>query len=431
MRVVYVIDEFPPITQTFVHREIDALTEQGVDVLIYPLQVTQEAIGSDKRLLRTSRSRFLTCLRALPSLLRRPLAIAKLVRSFVFGRSPGIASRNLYAIIRAVDLDDQLARHAGDWPLLHAHFAARCVDVAQFNCILSGGARTYTVTVHAADIYAPDSGVELMRRLGSARTVVAISKHARAHLRAIGYEGHCELVRCGVDVAALRKLVAFEPGRQLEKPLDSTACKARLVTIGRFVEKKGWSNVLAAAKHLKSAGIEFEWVCIGDGPLRANMEALAAASGVADDLRFTGTLPNAAALQYVNGAAAFVLPCQRAATGDMDGIPVSLMESMALRVPVITTNIGAIGELVKDGVNGIICEADAEKIADAIVQLLRTPALAKKLVSGGEHTVETEFAILHQTRRLIQVIATDASPDNVLPTESPRVLIAQGEDGCS
>lgn len=189
-----------------------------------------------------------------------------------------------------------------------------------------------------------------------------------------------------------------------------------LVTLGRLVEKKGTETTLRALAHLRrhSPRLAFRFRVYGDGPLRADLLALCHRLGIEDVVDFAGPLQHDRVGEVFATADAFVLPSVTAADGDMEGIPIVLMEAMASGVPVIATRHSGIPELIEHGVNGLlIAERDAPALARHIAALAADPACCRGLAEEARRTVERDFNSRRQNDRLESLLRdlVASSPD--------------------
>jgi colanic acid/amylovoran biosynthesis glycosyltransferase len=177
----------------------------------------------------------------------------------------------------------------------------------------------------------------------------------------------------------------------------------RLLFVGRFVEKKGLRDLIAAAARLGELGENVELVLVGDGELRAKIEAAAAGSGIRH--RLTGWLPPEAVTREMADAAVLVVPSRSAASGDAEGVPTVIFEAQARGLPVVATRHGGIPEAVRHRESGLLVDAgQPEAIAAAVRGLLGDHALYRTLQHGGRRSVETSFDAIRQSSRLEQIL---------------------------
>ncbi|MBM3973452.1 MAG: glycosyltransferase family 4 protein [Planctomycetes bacterium] len=179
-----------------------------------------------------------------------------------------------------------------------------------------------------------------------------------------------------------------------------------LVSAARIVAKKGLRQVPPALALLRARGVACRWIVVGDGPELAQLRQDCAARGVADLVDFLGPQDNTVVRRELLGADLAVLPCVITADGERDGIPIFLVEAMALGVPVVTTPISGIPELVRDGETGYLAAAgDASALADALARALDNPAAARAVGAAGRAEVHRALDIDILARQLADHIA--------------------------
>jgi glycosyltransferase involved in cell wall biosynthesis len=262
----------------------------------------------------------------------------------------------------------------------HAHFATTAARLA--NLVWQMGGPTYSVTTHAKDIYHEEVRTDHLRdKLSAATFVATVSSANRDYLDSI-LAGRSPL-HVIPNAVALERL---GPPRA-HRPDDSV-----ILAVGRLVEKKGLGDLVQACGLLAGRGVGVRLEIAGGGPLRAELEEAAARSGAS--VTFHGALPHEAALALYRRAAVFCLPCVVASTGDRDGLPTSVLEAMALGVPVVSTDVNGLRELVVDGQTGLVVpERDPTALADALGRLLRDPALAERLAASGRRLIESRYSL--------------------------------------
>jgi glycosyltransferase involved in cell wall biosynthesis len=154
-------------------------------------------------------------------------------------------------------------------------------------------------------------------------------------------------------------------------------------------------------------GVCFRLEIVGDGPLRADLELAATRQGI--PAVFHGALPHERVAALYLRAAAFCLPCVVASSGDRDGLPTSVLEAMALGVPVVTTAVNGLGEAVLHERTGLVVpEHDPAALAEALSRLLVDPALARSLASDARRHVEEHFA-LEQSVAFLRTLFPEAA----------------------
>jgi glycosyltransferase involved in cell wall biosynthesis len=259
-----------------------------------------------------------------------------------------------------------------------------------FAALLSG--LEFSFTAHAKDIYTSDPH-QLREKLGRARFVVTCTEYNRRHLKALAGADKVPIYRVyhGIDIRLFQ-------GKKDRHPSDPL----RLLTVARMTPKKGLPTVFRAVRHLRDRGVAVEHVLIGDGEARQEVLDALHRFGLEGVVRWLGTQPHHVVVEHYRRADVFVLGCEIAATGDRDGIPNVLLESMAMATPVVATTVSAIPELIRDGVTGLLVPpGNPEAMARAITRLTRDDSLRQKIVHQAKETVSREF----DNRELIKELA--------------------------
>jgi colanic acid/amylovoran biosynthesis glycosyltransferase len=190
-----------------------------------------------------------------------------------------------------------------------------------------------------------------------------------------------QVVRCGIEPALFRRRAAIRP--------DAGFC---LVTVARLIEVKGITYLIEACRLLRERGFDLHCRIVGHGPLRGRLTEQIEQAGLEGRITLLGARSEAEVGQVLNWATAFVLPSIVTADGTMEGVPVSLMEAMAIGVPVGTTRTGAIPELVEDNVTGLLVEQrDAPALAAAIERIHLDVSLATRVTDAARQRIEGAF----------------------------------------
>lgn len=402
-RLTYIIGTYPSLTTTFIDREVMAARRSGVDVRILSIRRSSGRLSAEQERLRED-VRYLLPVAWL-SFIAAHLRFALFDAWIYFGTllylltrpHPGLRSRlmTLLHFAEGVYAADLLRRNPGDQ--LHAHFVDRAATVA----LVAGRLLRlpYSVTAHANDIYV--NPVLLPEKLGAASSVITCTGYNRTHLVQLGAGSFDDKVQCiyhGLDLRHYQPSQATRSGRPL------------VLSVGQLKEKKGLTYLIDACKLLHERGYGFECAIVGEGPLRSQLEAQIHQAGLADVVRLCGALPHAEVIDAFRQASVFVLPCVLGANGDRDGIPNALLEAMAMQLPVVSTTISGIPEVVTDGVNGLLVPpADAEALATALARLLDDAAFSDQLGVQGRRTVTEQFDVEWNVRRMLAA-CTAGSP---------------------
>ena len=387
----YVLKRFPRVSETFVANEILELERQGERVTVFAISRPDEAVTHG----------FLRDISApviyLPHRVwREPVRVGRgLARAWRRDRRGWLwaaryslwppRGKGLRRLLQAGVLCDELER-AGITHV-HAHFATAAARLA--NLAWRMGGPTYSVTAHAKDIWHEEVRDDHLRdKLALATFVATVTEANAAQLRGVlgAAAGRVEVIPNSVDTARLGAV-----GRRPER--------GRILTVARLIDKKGLPDLLAACGLLVDRGVDVHLDVVGDGPLRAELEAAAAAARV--KATFAGVLSHEDVLDHYRRAAVFCLPCVVATTGDRDGLPTAVLEAMAVGVPVVTTAVNGLGEAVEHERSGLVVpEHDPAALAAALERVLRDLALAAQLATGARRRVEARFALPDAVARL-------------------------------
>lgn len=361
MRIAYLINQYPKVSHSFIRREIQALERTGVEVERVALRGWNDVAADAGDEAEKARTRFLLqggawpLARAMLSvMLRRParfLSAVVAAAAFARGSTRPLWLHMVY-LAEACLLERWLAQARCDH--LHAHFGTNATEVA-YLCRRLGGPG-FSFTVHGPEEFDMPAALHLPEKVRHARFVVAISSFGRSQLmRWIdAADWHkIRVVHCGLDAEFLVQTLTPPP------------VKAQFVCVGRLCEQKGQLLLLRAVHRLREQGVKVQLVLAGDGEMRPEVEALIAELSLGDQVRITGWIGGETVRREILDARALVLP------SFAEGLPVVLMEAMALGRPVISTYIAGIPELVHDGINGwLIPAGDVQALADAMRAVL-------------------------------------------------------------
>ncbi|EHR72774.1 glycosyltransferase [Burkholderiales bacterium JOSHI_001] len=396
--VAYVMNGFPRLSETFIAHEILQLERLGQPLRLFsvkrenepmvhpvvaqiraPLTYLPKATSlSGATLLPWLRSNLPTFWPAHRALIRqRPLAWLRTAASAVAlswqhrprgsdaqGEGKGFALRKVYIkeFLQAGRIAHDVLQ-AGDVGHLHGHFCHGVATITWFASRLTG--IPFSFTAHAKDIYQADlnPGKLLETKLGAAR-FVATCTCANAHVLRARHARPDEVhtIYHGLDTDW------FSPSGQ---PPAADAAPL-ILSVGRFVEKKGFDQLVAACGLLKQRGVRFQCVIVGEkGSASDAIQAQIEALGLADSVRMQRAMAQDALREVYRGASIFALPCQVMEDGDRDGFPNVLAEAMAMGVPVVSTNISGIPEMIDDEVHGLLVPPrDAPALARALERLI-------------------------------------------------------------
>lgn len=395
MRIAYLVGRYPTISHTFILREVAALRELGVEVSTISIwrSADREVLSAIDRaerertvaLMPLKVSRLLRSHAAVAA--RRPRGyIAALQAAFRLSR-PGVRGR-LLALTWLVEAAQVwwLCRSRGI-DHIHAHLNGTAPAVASVTAALANAGLprpecTWSFTVHGPTEFYDVHGEALAAKVIDASFVVAISDFARSQLMTLVDEQHWEkikVVHCGVDPSR------FAPPLVRPSPQGDGVS---ILNVGRITPVKGQALLLEALEVLKKRGHDVKVTFIGTGPRLEALRALAHTYGLSDDIIFAGAVGQDDILRYYAAADIFCLP------SFAEGVPVVLMEAMAMSVPVVTTSVAGITELVEDYRSGIVVPPGrADVLTEAIEHLIREPDLRAEMGRRGRERVQTGFSI--------------------------------------
>jgi glycosyltransferase involved in cell wall biosynthesis len=410
--VGYVLKGYPRRSETFIASEIHRLEQLGIRLRLYVLKPADEterlpvvdriqgqpvylpattSLSASPALpwLAANLGPFLPALRRVAR--RRPgglgraaaLALAQAIRA---RRARWAWPRKLYLkeLLLSVALADLLIKD-GDVRHLHAHFAHGSATVTWLAATITG--LPFSFTGHAKDIYAPSlNPAELLpRKIAAAWFVVTCTESNRRHLlpMANGTPVHRVYHGLNADFAAL-------VAGGVERPRTS---RLRILGVGRLVPKKGFDTLVEACALLRDRGVDLEAVLAGapgesEPGLRRRIEQL----GLYGRVRLVGERSQAELYDEYRRASVLCLPCRVLDDGDRDGIPNVLVEAMACGVPVISTEVSGIPELIRSEETGLLVPPDRPgELAAALVRLVSEPGLAARLGAAGRASVAERF----------------------------------------
>ena len=392
-RVVYVVRSWPRLSQTFVVNEVLGLERLGVDIEIFSMvhpdePLAQAQVGDVRapvRYLDAARRRpvlervreHVGALAAAPG--RYVGTLVEVARGSHLAAGYSTASRwecfahavHVAAVLRAAEVGgDPIGR-------IHAHFAHDPALVALLVHRLTGV--PFSLTAHARDLYGIPART-LAARTDAAAAVVTCCRANAEYLRDT-VAASPVLVHHGVDLDRYRPAANGRGGGM-----------PTILSVGRLVEKKGFADLLAALALVRDEGEPFRCTIYGDGPLRDELEARRDELGLDGVVTFAGACAPDDLIPAFRGADVFVLTPVLGADGDRDGVPNVLVEAMACGVPVVSTTVGGIPELVTHGEDGLLAPAhDPATVARHLETLLRDPSCRATLGARGRSTVEAQF----------------------------------------
>lgn len=400
MRALYIVSLYPCWSETFIVRELRELIARGVEVRILSLKPPHEALVQSDALLLKAQVIYpgtfgQNAANVVRSVWRAPW---KSLRCLVwilggFGMNLGGLLKSVVVWWRTLGALDQI--EAWQPQLIHAHWATypstSALMLSEVLCV------PYSFTAHAHDIFLEQH--LLRKKLTTAAFAVTISEFNRRFLgERIGADVQDKLhvVHCGIDI---ENTPYRESGRDPEQ----------ILAVGRLDEIKGFSVLVDACRQLRDRGVRFRCDIIGEGPLRPELERQIQSHGLEAQVRLRGVQPQEEVRKQLYTAGIFVLPSVITRHGNMDGIPVALMEAMACGAPVVSTTVSGIPELVKTAFSGyLVPPNESHALADKIADLLGDQSVRTLFSRNARRVVEERFSVSIESAKLLRLFQTTA-----------------------
>ncbi|MCT7949707.1 glycosyltransferase [Ancylothrix sp. C2] len=419
MKIAYLINQYPKISHSFIRREIASLEAAGIPVERYSIRPQMDLIDRADRVEidKTKAVLGIGMLRSILCVLQVALkAPGKFVQALgltlktSWGADRSVLHHLAYLMEACVLLlwfEKQKITH------VHVHFGTNSTTVAMLCRVLGGPA--YSFTVHGPEEFDRGKNISLEPKINNAAFVVAISSFGKSQLFRHCHRQHwskIHVVHCGVDEEFLNQ------------PPTNIPATPRLVCVGRLCEQKGQLLLVEAAKLLAATGTEFKLILVGDGELRAEIETVIAENNLQNCIEITGWADTNKVRQEILASRVMVLP------SFAEGLPVVLMESLALGRPAISTYVAGIPELIEEGVSGwLIPAGSVEAVAKAMKTALEMPVqqLEQMGIAGSQkvlqqHNSATEaaklaglFRMQHQGAKTGELTATESE---LVPTSA-------------
>jgi colanic acid/amylovoran biosynthesis glycosyltransferase len=385
-QLAYLFERFPAFTKTFCAREVAELYRQNYRVPVFSIRRPNDErpvnIPLDEveiHYLPDSNSPFF----------KIPTRWAS--RRFAEYWQREVDSRDKHRFFEAIYLGSRLKK-AGI-KHLHVHFAGMAARTAWWIKKLFG--TSYSITGHANDIFVekPDQRVPLESLIEEARFVVSVSDYGVHYLKSRFPFAANKIYRVynGIDLA---QFIRAEPG----------ARPVRIISVGRLIPKKGYAELVEACSLLNKQGLDFHCTIIGGGPEHLPLRQLITARGLDQIIELVGPKSQIEIVELLARSQIFVFPARRDETGDQDNLPTVLIEAMASGLPIVTSSLAGIPEIITDQINGILVPQQApEALSSAIRSLLLDPKKRENLGASGLSTAREKFSLMTTVQELIGI----------------------------
>ena len=386
----YLVKIFPKLSEAFILQEILELERLGLNLVVLSLRPPSDAETHPH-----------------VHQLKAPVLYAPVVFN---GEKGNVIQQSLWTEWVTEKVRENGITH------LHAHYVSEPTDVALQVHTLTG--ISYSLTTHAKDLFL-SSKEDLSRKVTRAQFVLTCTEYNKNYLEECAHsDTPIYRVYHGVD------LNVFHDNSQEIFRKDETL--PLILSIGRFRPKKGFPVLIQACASLKRAGYYFQCVLVGYGPLEQSLKQMIHQLDISDCVCLVGKIPQNGIIDWYQKTSIFVLPCQIAEDGDRDGIPNVLVEAMAMCLPVVSTAIASIPELIHDGHDGILTPpGEPETLAEVLKMLLQNPTHRKRLGTAARRTVEEDFCVsknISVIHNLFKQITADAQEKQSTPEHYQVVL---------
>ncbi len=419
--IVVVVKGYPRLSETFIAEELLGLEQSGLRLLIvsmrHPTDPTSHPVHKAIRSPVVYLPEYLyhAPLRVLRGVIRssRRPGFGKALRTWLGDLTRDFSPNRFRRFGQAAVLSAEMPADAS-W--LYAHFIHTPSAVTRYASLMTG--LDWSCSAHAKDIWtSPDW--ELRDNLASAKWAVTCTQVGHERLTSLAPDPqHVRLVYHGLNLERFT-LNRHQPSR---RDGSNPAEPVRLLTVGRAVEKKGFTYLLDALAALPT-DVHWTLTHIGGGELLKSLKAKAAAQGIADRIRWLGPQDQATVLANYRESDIFVLPCRVADNGDRDGLPNVLVEAQSQGLACVSTSVGGVPELIRDGETGLLVPPeDSCALGQTLERMIRYPDLRQRLAQAGEQRTRSTFDKRAGVAQLVELFATslDAETEDGVVREAAQ-----------
>lgn len=386
--------------ETFILTEMLAIKKLGADLLIVPRDASCELFDDrGAPLLKDALTIPLFDINIAKELLKficwHAILFSKIINDIAFkARSVKIAIKNLVTLPKSLFLVRILSEKKVSH--IHAHWGSTTSTMAYIISKLTN--IPWSFTVHRWDI--------------RENNLLKDKCKAASFVRTISEKGRAEMIKIVKDACLIKKISVIHMGVDIPETFGRSGSSSERFTIlcpANLLPVKGHKYLIEACRTLFDKDIKFKCLITGDGPLEGELKTMASDVALKDSIEFLGQMPHQKLLGLYNSGRvnAVVLSSIVTENGEKEGIPVALMEAMAYSIPVISTNTGAISELIGDGSGIMLKEKDPEAIASAIENLINDPSYCSLVGERGRKKVEKDFNISIISKGLLNLFGME------------------------
>jgi glycosyltransferase involved in cell wall biosynthesis len=394
LRIAYLVSQYPTVSHTFILREIRALREMGLQIRVISIR-DPDRPGENLSPVEREESRGTYCVTASVSRALRDHLLALFtqpagyLRGILYalrlsGLDLGALLYNIFYFAEAVVVGQEMKRERLNH--VHIHFSSTVgLFVAKIFPI------SISITIHGSDEFSDMASFHMTEKIAASSFICAISSYGRSQLmKASGYEQWMkfEVAPLGVDTSVF-----------LPRPFRDKPPLYQLLYVGRLAPPKGQHILIAAVDLLVKRGYPVRLRLVGDGPDRRSLEQDVATRGLGREVVFEGAVNQNQVHALYREADIFAL------SSFAEGVPVVLMEAMAMEIPCVATRITGIPELIRDGTDGLlVTPSDDEELAAAIARLIDDPALRQTIGRAGRRRVLDKYDLGRNITRLAEIL---------------------------
>ncbi len=382
----FLVKTYPKVSETFVLQEILAVQKEPYDVTIFSMQHPTDdqfhkafdSVTAEINYLTPNHWKHWHSIKTHLKMIG--LCFWPYLSTLLFAlkhSEQGSFEQFCQAVYLAKAVQEQGIKH------LHVHFASEPAGLAELTSRLCKV--TYSISAHAKDIYLQNP-LSLARKIANAQFVVTCTEYNRRYLNSINTSSTpVYRIYHGIDAT---RIMNESNNNNTHHHSDLL----RILSVGRLQEKKGFPTLIVACHLLKQARYSFRCDIVGYGPYIGELQALIDQYQLSDSICLWGKMTHERVVEFYRQADIFALPCQVTHEGDRDGIPNVLMEAMTFAIPVISTNISGIPEIIENNTSGLIVETKNDQaLFSALQHLIDNPELRKQIGEAGKHRVATRF----------------------------------------
>jgi len=402
-KTAIITSQFPESNETFVIRELAALSTAGFKIEIFSLKKCRDRIRHPEAEVLAKQTTVIAWddpgvwLRSAAAFLRHPVKSSRALAWVLRHESSSVTNLAKAIVVWMQSLVLARQMKAKGITHVHSHWATMPTTAAVLTARLLN--LRFSFTAHAWDIFVSNPSLPEKVRLASAIITCTESNRQALADMCPTETGKIRLSYHGVDIrkfdstnTGIRNNSSAIPVSTDEKSLHNDI-KPMFLSVGRFVEQKGYEDLVSAYEEVKNRGVSFNAVIVGEGPLRKSIQRRIESAGLTDYVEIKSDMPQSELADLYRHAYAFVLPCVISANGDRDGIPNVILEAMAAGLPVISTTVSGVPEAVRDQISGFTVNPHSPaQLASALESIAADRELGARMGCESRHIAVERFS---------------------------------------